>query len=126
SPDHAGRHPRQPAGPGHAAERLSIPPALSAGHAPLPGRRARAAGRRRRGRALPVVRPGPGPAMIETAPAPDVDAVAATDGPLLRTEGLTRHFQLGGLLSRQTLHAVDDVDLTVRPREIVAIVGESG
>ena len=31
---------------------------------------------------------------------------------LLRTEGLTRHFKGGKLLSRQTLHAVDDVDLS--------------
>ena len=46
--------------------------------------------------------------------------------PLLRTEGLTRHFQVGKLFSRQTLHAVDDVDLTIGRGEIVALVGESG
>jgi len=46
--------------------------------------------------------------------------------PLLRTEGLTRHFSVGKLLSRQTLHAVDDVDLTIGRAEIVALVGESG
>jgi peptide/nickel transport system ATP-binding protein len=45
---------------------------------------------------------------------------------LLRTEGLTRHFRVGKLLSRQTLHAVDDVDLTIGSGEIVALVGESG
>ena len=45
---------------------------------------------------------------------------------LLRTEGLTRHFRVGKLLSRQTLHAVDDVDLTIGRGEIVALVGESG
>jgi peptide/nickel transport system ATP-binding protein len=45
---------------------------------------------------------------------------------LLRTEGLTRHFRVGKLLSRQTLHAVDDVDLTIGRAEIVALVGESG
>ena len=45
---------------------------------------------------------------------------------LLRTEGLTRHFHVGKLLSRQTLHAVDDVDLTIGRGEIVALVGESG
>jgi peptide/nickel transport system ATP-binding protein len=45
---------------------------------------------------------------------------------LLRTEGLTRHFRVGKLLSRQTLHAVDDVDLTIGSAEIVALVGESG
>ncbi|MGH2907915.1 MAG: ABC transporter ATP-binding protein [Solirubrobacteraceae bacterium] len=46
--------------------------------------------------------------------------------PLLRTEGLTRHFGLGGLFSKQVLHAVDDFDLTIGEREIVALVGESG
>jgi peptide/nickel transport system ATP-binding protein len=45
---------------------------------------------------------------------------------LLRTEGLTRHFRVGKLTSRQTLHAVDDVDLTIGRAEIVALVGESG
>jgi len=46
--------------------------------------------------------------------------------PLLRTTRLTRHFHLGGIFSRQTLHAVDDVSLSIDEREIVAVVGESG
>jgi peptide/nickel transport system ATP-binding protein len=46
--------------------------------------------------------------------------------PLLRTEGLTRHFGVGRVLSRQRLHAVDDVNLTIEAGEIVALVGESG
>ncbi|HEY6151187.1 MAG TPA: ABC transporter ATP-binding protein [Gaiellaceae bacterium] len=46
--------------------------------------------------------------------------------PLLRTEGLTRHFRVGKLLSGQVLHAVDDVNLTIGRGEIVALVGESG
>ena len=46
--------------------------------------------------------------------------------PLLRTDGLTRHFRIGSALSRQTLHAVDDVSLTIGEREIVALAGESG
>jgi peptide/nickel transport system ATP-binding protein len=45
---------------------------------------------------------------------------------LLRTEGLTRHFKIGGGLHRRTLHAVDDVDLNIGTGEIVALVGESG
>jgi peptide/nickel transport system ATP-binding protein len=45
---------------------------------------------------------------------------------LLETRALTKHFKVGGNLSRRTLHAVDDVDLTINPKEIVALVGESG
>jgi peptide/nickel transport system ATP-binding protein len=57
---------------------------------------------------------------------PPPGAAIDVDAPLLRTIGLTRHFRLGGLLSRRTLHAVDDLDLTIHEREIVALVGESG
>ena len=49
-----------------------------------------------------------------------------SDAPLLETVGLAKHFRLGGLLSQRFLHAVDDVDLAIRPAEIVALVGESG
>ncbi|MBC9713545.1 ABC transporter ATP-binding protein [Streptomyces sp. TRM66268-LWL] len=45
---------------------------------------------------------------------------------LLETSGLTRHFKVGTGLSRRLLHAVDEVDLTIGEREIVALVGESG
>jgi len=45
---------------------------------------------------------------------------------ILRTAGLSRHFAVGNLLARRYLHAVDDVDLTIDAREIVALVGESG
>jgi peptide/nickel transport system ATP-binding protein len=48
------------------------------------------------------------------------------DPPLLRTVGLTRHFQVGTPFSRRYLHAVDDVDLRIEPGEILALVGESG
>ncbi|HEX8918916.1 MAG TPA: ABC transporter ATP-binding protein [Chloroflexota bacterium] len=44
----------------------------------------------------------------------------------MEARGLTKHFRVGGLFSRRYLHAVDDVDLTIYPREIVALVGESG
>jgi oligopeptide/dipeptide ABC transporter ATP-binding protein len=44
----------------------------------------------------------------------------------LRAESLTRHFRVGGMMSKETLHAVDDVDLTINEHEIVALVGESG
>jgi peptide/nickel transport system ATP-binding protein len=45
--------------------------------------------------------------------------------PLLETHRLSRHFRIGGLRGR-TLHAVDDLDLSINEREIVALVGESG
>ena len=47
-------------------------------------------------------------------------------GSLLRTDKLTRHFRIGTALSQQTLHAVDEVSLTIGEREIVALAGESG
>jgi peptide/nickel transport system ATP-binding protein len=46
--------------------------------------------------------------------------------PILQTNGLSRHFRVGGLFSGRALHAVDDVDLSINRREIVALVGESG
>jgi peptide/nickel transport system ATP-binding protein len=45
---------------------------------------------------------------------------------LLHTRGLSRHFKVGGTFSTKRLHAVDDVNLTINAREIVALVGESG
>jgi peptide/nickel transport system ATP-binding protein len=45
---------------------------------------------------------------------------------LLRADHLTRHFKIGGALSRRTLHAVDDVNFSIGEREIVALAGESG
>jgi peptide/nickel transport system ATP-binding protein len=44
---------------------------------------------------------------------------------VLQAKGLTRHFRIGGLRG-QTLHAVDDLDMGIAEREIVALVGESG
>ena len=45
---------------------------------------------------------------------------------LMKTVGLTKHFRLGGLLSRRFLHGVDDINLSIHQDEIVALVGESG
>ena len=57
----------------------------------------------------------------------DVDATlpAAKPDLVLEARALTRHFRVGGLRGH-TLHAVDDVDLGIAEREIVALVGESG
>jgi peptide/nickel transport system ATP-binding protein len=62
------------------------------------------------------------------APARDGQATTGDAGepPLLRAVGLTRHFRLGGMFSKRILHAVDDFDIEIREREIVALVGESG
>src|SRR5919109_1273878 len=53
------------------------------------------------------------------------DAMGAPE-PLLRTVDLTRHFRLGGMFSKRVLHAVDDFNIAIHEREIVALVGESG
>ena len=49
--------------------------------------------------------------------------------PLLEVQGLRKHFPVrGGILNRTVarVKAVDDVDLAVRPGEVLGIVGESG
>ncbi|MFC4149822.1 ABC transporter ATP-binding protein [Micromonospora mangrovi] len=62
---------------------------------------------------------------------PTTDAPAAGED-VLEAVGLTKHFpvrrRLRGLLSRTrlTVHAVDDVDLTLRRGRVTALVGESG
>jgi peptide/nickel transport system ATP-binding protein len=54
-------------------------------------------------------------------------STASAGEPLLRAVELARHFRLGGMLGKkQVLHAVDDFNLTIQEREIVALVGESG
>src|SRR6202521_2909040 len=50
----------------------------------------------------------------------------APNPPLLETVGLTKHFRLGGPLSRRFLHAVDDINLSIGEKGIVALGGESG
>lgn len=44
------------------------------------------------------------------------------DGEVIRTEGLTKHYELGS----ETVRAVRGVDLTIRQGEFVAIMGPSG
>jgi peptide/nickel transport system ATP-binding protein len=56
----------------------------------------------------------------------DTSGTVEAAEPLLRAVDLTRHFRLGGMFSKHMLHAVDDFNLTINEREIVALVGESG
>lgn len=49
-----------------------------------------------------------------------------SETPLIETRELTRHFKLGSGFRRRTLHAVDDVNLSIGRGEILALVGESG
>jgi peptide/nickel transport system ATP-binding protein len=58
--------------------------------------------------------------QTQAPPEPD------TSAPLLRTEKLTKHFRIGSGANRKLLHAVDEMDLEIGQREIVALVGESG
>ena len=56
-------------------------------------------------------------------------ASAANGGELLRVEGLVKHFPIKAGVFRHTVghvKAVDGVDLTVRVRETLGVVGESG
>jgi oligopeptide transport system ATP-binding protein len=48
--------------------------------------------------------------------------------PILHVEGLVKHFPTdrGFLSSGAVVHAVDEVDLEIRPGEVLAVVGESG
>jgi oligopeptide/dipeptide ABC transporter ATP-binding protein len=61
---------------------------------------------------------GPGPRQTAEAD--------GSDETVLRTEGLTKHFRIGTALAQKKLHAVDDVNLSVGQRQIVALAGESG
>jgi oligopeptide/dipeptide ABC transporter ATP-binding protein len=64
---------------------------------------------------------------VTTQETQTTQAEAAPATPLLQTVDLTRHFKVGAkLLSHSLLHAVDDLNMVINEREIVALVGESG
>src|SRR5579863_1531747 len=92
--------------------RVPVPPAL-----PVRRREVHGGGTR-------PVRPGPGAGPLPAAPGREPELMTSTE--VLRAEHLTRHFKIGGALSRRTLHAVDDVSFAIGEREIVALAGESG
>jgi peptide/nickel transport system ATP-binding protein len=70
--------------------------------------------------------PAPADGQRDPARAPRGPALDSSGRTLLRTEGLTKHFKIGGAMSRHTLHAVDDVSIEIGQRQIVALAGESG
>ena len=58
----------------------------------------------------------------------DAHTTAATSAatPIIEARGVSKHFRVGGMFSRRRLHALDDIDISIAEREIVALVGESG
>jgi peptide/nickel transport system ATP-binding protein len=65
--------------------------------------------------------------VTELRTQPEPQHVGPGQEPLLRVDKMSRHFKIGNaVISRRTLHAVDDVSFTVGEREIVAVAGESG
>ena len=64
--------------------------------------------------------------LIGALPAAVAEPARRDAVPLIETRSLTRHFKVGGNFSRQRLHAVDDANIAIHSREIVALVGESG
>lgn len=61
--------------------------------------------------------------MVTTLTPTPPPGVPTPPAPLLAIERLHKHFPVGG--GRQ-LHAVDDIDLEIAPRESLGLVGESG
>ena len=57
------------------------------------------------------------------------ETMTKTEGPILETRSLMKRFAIGTRFSaegRRTVHAVDNVSLTVRRGETLGLVGESG
>ncbi|HRA48777.1 MAG TPA: ABC transporter ATP-binding protein [Thermomicrobiales bacterium] len=61
--------------------------------------------------------------LIESAPAVSLNG---HEQPILEVKNLTKHFPVGGLFSKLTVHALEDVSFSIRKSEVVSVVGESG
>jgi len=46
--------------------------------------------------------------------------------PIIDVRHLTKHFPVGGFVSKQSVHALEDVSFSIPQGEVVALVGESG
>lgn len=53
-------------------------------------------------------------------------SIAAAAQPIVDVRHLTKHFPVGGFVSKQVVHALEDVSFTIPQGEVVALVGESG
>jgi len=60
----------------------------------------------------------------------DPDGIDAANDVVLEAKGLTKHFAIRrsgrGMFTHRVVHAVDDVDITLRRGRVTALVGESG
>ena len=65
-------------------------------------------------------------AATQAPPTPGLPQPPEPPAPLLEVDDVSKYFNLRGLWSKQTLHAVDDISFAIGRREIVALVGESG
>jgi peptide/nickel transport system ATP-binding protein len=64
---------------------------------------------------------------LAMAPQPVANFGGTSREPLLKVEGLTKHFPVrGGFGTKQVVQAVDDVSFEVAPGETLGLVGESG
>jgi peptide/nickel transport system ATP-binding protein len=63
---------------------------------------------------------------IDLADTPRAPMRARNEVPLLRVQGVSKHFLSGGLLHRAETVAVREVSFALAPGEFVAVVGESG
>ena len=56
-----------------------------------------------------------------------IDGPGPTEGvPTLAARGLTKLFSLGMLAGKKKVHSVEDLDLNLFHRQVIALVGESG
>jgi peptide/nickel transport system ATP-binding protein len=55
-----------------------------------------------------------------------LDPERLAEPPALEVRGLTKQYTVGRLGQRRTVHALTDVDLSVKTGEVLALVGESG
>ena len=57
----------------------------------------------------------------------NLDGTVTTEAqPIIDVRHLTKHFPVGGFVSKQAVHALEDVSFSIPQGEVVALVGESG